>query len=120
MGAPLQRLQIIKAWLGSDGAFHQAVHDVARIAPGASVDPATCQPSGVGADTLCGTWTDPDFDEERAAVYYARVVENPSCRWTTWKCLSLPAEERPDGCTDPRVPPTVQERAWTSPIWYAP
>jgi hypothetical protein len=119
-GAPLQRIQIIKAWHGGDGTFHQAVHDVARVSPGASVDPDTCALRGDGADTLCSTWTDPDFDPDRAAVYYARVVENPSCRWTTWKCLSLPAEDRPDGCTDPRVPPTVQERAWTSPIWFTP
>jgi hypothetical protein len=117
-GAPLQRIQIIKAWHGSDGAFHQAVHDVARVSPGASVDPETCALRGEGADTLCASWIDPDFDPERAAVYYARVVENPSCRWTTWKCLSLPVEERPDGCTDPRVPRTVQERSWTSPIWF--
>jgi hypothetical protein len=117
-GAPLQRIQIIKAWHGSDGAFHQAVHDVARVSPGASVDPETCALHGEGADTLCASWIDPDFDPERAAVYYARVVENPSCRWTTWKCLSLPVEERPDGCTDPRVPRTVQERSWTSPIWF--
>jgi hypothetical protein len=119
-GAPLQRVQIIKAWHGSDGAFHQAVHDVARGSPGASVNPETCEQSGEGADALCATWADPDFDPNRAAVYYARVVESPSCRWTTWKCLSLPAGERPDGCTDPRVPRTLQERAWTSPIWFTP
>jgi hypothetical protein len=119
-GAPLQRIQIVKAWHGDDGAFHQAVHDVARVAPGASVAPATCALRGPGADALCATWSDPDFDPSRAAVYYARVVENPSCRWTTWKCVALPADERPDGCSDPRVPRSVQERAWTSPIWYTP
>jgi hypothetical protein len=119
-GAPLQRIQIVKAWHGGDGAFHEAVHDVARVEPGASVDPETCAPSGPGADALCATWSDPDFDPGRAAVYYARVVENPTCRWTTWKCLARPAGERPDGCADPRVPRTVQERAWTSPIWYTP
>jgi len=48
------------------------------------------------------------------------VVENPSCRWTTWKCLAMPAGERPNGCSDPRVPKTIQERAWTSPIWFTP
>jgi hypothetical protein len=119
-GAPLRRVQIIKAWHGSDGAFHQAVHDVARVPPGASVDLDTCALRGAGADSLCATWADPGFDPNQAAVYYARVVENPSCRWTTWKCLSLPVEKRPDGCTDPRVPPTVQERSCTSPIWFTP
>ena len=79
-----------------------------------------CALRGPGADTLCATWSDPDFAADRAAVYYARVVENPSCRWTTWMCHTLPAGERPDGCTDPRVPRTVQERSWTSPIWFTP
>jgi hypothetical protein len=119
-GAPLQRIQIVKAWHGGDGVFHQAVHDVARVAPGAAVDPETCALSGPGAPALCATWSDPDFDPEQAAVYYARVVENPSCRWTTWKCLALPEAERPDGCSDPRVPRTIQERAWTSPIFFTP
>ena len=119
-GAPLQRLQIIKAWPGEDGTFHEAVHEVARVAGGASVDLATCQLQGPGAETLCATWSDPTFDASRPAVYYARVVENPSCRWTTWQCLALPEAGRPDGCSDPRVPPTLQERAWTSPIWFLP
>ncbi len=118
-GAPLQRLQIVKAWLGEDG-FHQAVHDVAGGASDASVDPETCALRGGGADELCATWTDPDPTPRAGAVYYARVLENPSCRWTTWKCLELPAAERPDGCTDPRVPRTLQERAWTSPVWLTP
>jgi len=55
-----------------------------------------------------------------AAVYYARVIENPSCRWSTWHCLDIPEAERPDGCSDPRVPKTIQERAYTSPIWFEP
>jgi hypothetical protein len=119
-GAPLQRIQIVKAWHGDDGAFHQAVHDVAAVAAGASVDPETCALRGEGAEALCATWTDPGFDPDRPAVYYARVVENPSCRWTTWKCLAWPEIDRPDGCRDPRVPRTIRERAWTSPIWYSP
>jgi hypothetical protein len=53
-------------------------------------------------------------------VYYARVVENPSCRWHVWECSALPEAERPAGCADPEVPRTIQERAWTSPIWYSP
>jgi hypothetical protein len=119
-GAPLDRIQIVKAWYGRDGQFHQAVHDVARAREVASVDPETCALRGAGADLLCATWTDPDFDAERAAVYYARIVESPSCRWSTWRCLSFPSDERPDGCTDPRVPRALRERAWTSPIWHAP
>jgi hypothetical protein len=69
---------------------------------------------------LCASWTDPELDAAGAAVYYARILESPSCRWTTWKCNALPTEQRPDACSDARVPKTIQERAWTSPIWLAP
>jgi hypothetical protein len=120
MGAPLQRLQIVKAWYGSDGLFHQAVHDVAVAQGNASVDPASCELRGSGPGSLCATWVDPGFDATSAAVYYARVVESPSCRWTAWKCNSLPEGVRPDACSDPRVPRTIQERAWTSPVWFTP
>ncbi len=120
-GGLLQRLQIIKAWVGEDGLFHQEVHDVAGTAEnGAGVDSATCEPSGPGATALCGVWRDSGFDPSLDAVYYARVVENPSCRWSARLCLSLPAAERPDGCAAGRLPETIQERAWTSPIAYAP
>ncbi|GAB5453599.1 MAG: DUF3604 domain-containing protein [Halioglobus sp.] len=118
-GLPLQRLQVIKGWLGKGGEYHQQVVDVAGDANnGADVDPATCEPRGSGFSTLCGVWKDPAFDPNEDAVYYARVVENPSCRWTARMCLSLPEEERPDGCSNERLPRTVQERAWTAPIWY--
>ncbi len=117
----LQRIQIVKGWVGDEGEFHQAVFDVAGDPDGgAGVDEQTCQPTGTGADRLCAVWRDPDFDPGRAAVYYARIVENPSCRWSTRRCLALPEEERPDGCSDPRIPKTIQERAWTSPIWVEP
>jgi len=120
-GGLLQRIQIIKAWVGEDGLFHQEVHDVVGSAEnGAGVDAATCQPSGPGASELCGVWTDSGFDPSLDAIYYARVVENPSCRWSARLCLSLPAAERPDGCAAGRLPETIQERAWTSPIAYAP
>ncbi len=120
-GGLLQRIQVIKGWVGDDGHFWQSVHDVAgRADAAASVDPETCAPRGPGADALCGVWRDPDFDPQRRAVYYARVVENPSCRWSAWQCLDLPAGERPASCSDPAVPRVIQERAWTSPIWYAP
>jgi hypothetical protein len=63
-------------------------------------------------------WTDPDFDPSRSSVYYARVVEKPSCRWNALQCAALPEGERPAACADPDQPWKIQERAWTSPIWY--
>ena len=118
-GHPLQRLQIIKGWVGQDGQFHQQVIDIAGNADnGASVDPVSCETTGTGFASLCGVWTDPSFDASQDAVYYARAVENPSCRWSTRQCLLLPENERPDGCSNPRIPRTIQERAWTAPIWY--
>ncbi|NRA03586.1 MAG: DUF3604 domain-containing protein [Myxococcales bacterium] len=119
-GQKLQRAQIVKGWVGADGLFHQSVVDVAGGDNGASVDPATCHVSGPGYDALCGVWTDPDFDPKRRAVYYSRVVENPSCRWSTLTCNALPAAERPPECASAETPRTVQERLWTSPIWYTP
>ncbi|MYH31891.1 MAG: DUF3604 domain-containing protein, partial [Acidobacteria bacterium] len=116
---PLQRIQIIKGWVGDDGMFHEAIHDVAGDADnGADVSRATCERSGSGAASLCTVWTDPDFDPSRSAVYYARVVENPSCRWNAIQCAALPEEDRPAACMAPDLPWQIQERAWTSPIWY--
>ena len=120
-GGLLQRIQVVKGWVDTEGLFHQEVVDVAGNADnGADVDLDTCTPTGPGATSLCALWQDPDFDPNQDAVYYARVVENPSCRWSARLCLTLPPEERPDGCTSDQLPRVIQERAWTSPIWYAP
>lgn len=120
-GAPLQRIQIIKGWIDAAGEPHEQVFEVAGDPEnGATVDLDTCARHGEGFDTLCAVWQDPAFDAQQNAFYYARVVENPVCRWTTWECLRLPAEQRPEICTDETLPKTVQERAWTSPIWYNP
>ncbi|MCR9094852.1 MAG: DUF3604 domain-containing protein [bacterium] len=117
-GNLLQRVQIVKGWADPDGTFHQQVVDVAgRKDNGASVDTKTCEVSGPGERQLCSVWTDPDFDPNQRAVYYARVFENPSCRFSTRICAKTP--ER-DVCKVSSVPKTVQDRAWTSPIWYTP
>ncbi len=119
-GTSLQRLQVIKGWI-TNGEAHQQVYDVATAPQSdASVDLTTCAPVGQGANTLCAVWSDPDFDPAQRAFYYVRVLENPSCRWSTWLCNRLQGEQRAQLCSDPRIPKTIQERAWTSPIWYDP
>ena len=128
MSAPLQRVQIIKGWIDADGKTHEKVRDIAcsdgfdvdpttRRCPdnGASVDLATCKPTGdTGAMQLMTAWKDPDFDRSQGAFYYVRVLQNPTCRWSTYDALRLGREP------DPRVPATLRERVWSSPIWIDP
>ena len=59
-------------------------------------------------------WTDPDFNEKNRSFYYVRVLENPTCRWSTWDALRNGVKPRKD------LHSTIQERAWSSPIWYVP
>ncbi|MCB9639632.1 MAG: DUF3604 domain-containing protein [Myxococcales bacterium] len=120
-GTPLQRVQIIKGWVGADGRPYEKVFEVAGDPNnGATVDLQTCKASGAGADTLCAVWSDPEFDPKLHAFYYARAVENPTCRWSTRECIALPAEQRPASCQASHVQKSIQERAWTSPIWFRP
>jgi len=128
-GAPLQRVQIVKGWVDASGTTHEAVYDVAGDPEnGASVDTTTCTPSGAGADSLCTVWSDPDFDPAERAFYYARVLENPTCRWSTILCNAEGIDCSDPGsvpsthaeCCNPDVPKTIQERAWSTPIWYRP
>jgi hypothetical protein len=134
-GALLQRIQIVKGWV-EGGSAREKVLDVAGGANGAGVDLRTCEPTappagekGVpGSEELCSTWRDPDFDPSAPAFYYARVLENPTCRWSTRACLAAgvdcrdPASVRSgfEACCEEKVPKTIQERAWTSPIWFVP
>lgn len=121
VGTPLQRLQVIKGWYDEEGNHHQRVHDVAGNANNnASVNLHNCQRQGEGFEQLCAVWRDPDFDASQRAVYYLRAVENPSCRYSAHQCLSLPADQRPADCDNEEVAKTIQERAWSSPIWYSP
>jgi hypothetical protein len=119
-GAPLERIQIVKGWADASG-IHQEVYDVAgATAPDDSVDLQSCAPLSPGASELCAVWKDPGFDPARAAVYYARVLEVPTCRHSERSCLALPAADRPASCRDPGRTLSVRERAWTSPIWFSP
>ncbi|MBM3777486.1 MAG: DUF3604 domain-containing protein [Acidimicrobiia bacterium] len=123
--ANLQKVQIVKGW-SSGGETHERVYDVAcadGLTPdpnthtctdnGARVDVTTCNiTAGKGAAQLSTTWTDPEFSPADRAFYYVRVLENPTCRWTTHRALARksPIPE----------PSTIKERAWSSPIWYTP
>lgn len=130
-GNELQRIQIVKGWTDAWGQKHEAVFEVAGNPDnGAGVDTGTCTTTGTGYAELCQLWEDPQFDPDQEAFYYARVVENPSCRWTQRQCLaadppidcldpnSVPESYAP--CCDEDIPKTVQERSWTSPIWFNP
>jgi len=125
--AALQRLQIIKGWT-ADGVHNERVYDVAcsdgglpdsetHRCPdnGARVDVSDCSiTADVGDPELKTVWTDPDFDPRVRSFYYVRVLENPTCRWSTWDALRAGVPPRPNLKT------TIQERAWSSPIWYVP
>ena len=82
---------------------------------GARVDLSTCEyPSDVGAGELAAVWQDPGFDPDERAFYYVRALENPTCRWSTWDAIRNGTLPRAD------LPVTIQERVWSSPIWYVP
>ena len=126
-GANLDRLQVVKVWL-DHGKHTERVYDVAlsngrkvdsktgKAAPvGNTVDLKTAQYTNtIGATELSAVWQDPQFDSKVPAVYYLRVLEIPTPRWSTIvsvkRGLPLPGD----------VPATIQERGWSSPIWYTP
>jgi len=125
--APLQRLQIIKGWVET-GQPQEQVFDVA-CSDGMVVDPKThrCPNNGAkvnltdcsisadrGAAEMKTLWRDPSFDGKQKAFYYARVLENPSCRWSTWDALRAGVVPRDN------LESIIQERAWSSPIWLTP
>ena len=126
-GANLDRIQIVKGWLDTDGNTHEQVYDVVwagervpdgndKLPPvGNTVDiEAATWTNTIGASELATVWTDPEFDPKHSAFYYARVIEIPTPRWVLYDKVRLGAE-LPKGAVL-----THQERAYTSPIWYAP
>jgi len=127
IGANLDRIQVIKGWLDADGATHEQVYDVVwsgnrsvgsdgKLPPvGNTVDVANANwVNTIGTPELGTVWTDPDFDPAQKAVYYVRVIEIPTPRWTTYDAFRF-GVSLPEG-----APTSTQERAYTSPIWYTP
>jgi hypothetical protein len=146
---PLERIQIIKGWVRADGTTHERVVDVlGSETEGLGVDMNSCATTATGHASLCSVWEDPDYTEGEAAFYYARILETPSCRWSTLQCQAADVNPFSESCStqadianqlanaqgnsgdlygicctnperDPFYSPTIRERAWTSPIWLS-
>jgi len=127
IGANLDRIQIVKGWLDSDGNTHEKVYNVAWSdgrtlgadgslpAVGNTVDLASATwANSIGASELATVWTDPDFDPAASSFYYARVLEIPTPPWYAYDAFRF-GIDMPAG-----APTSQQERAYTSPIWYTP
>jgi len=126
-GANLDRIQIIKGWVDSNGEIHEKIYNVA-LSDGRQTDESGQAPkvgntvnaaeatytNDIGDPQLSVVWTDPDFNPEAPAYYYARVIQIPTPRWSTYDAKTLGVEPRDD------LPVSIQERAWTSPIWNNP
>ncbi|MEP1594206.1 MAG: DUF3604 domain-containing protein, partial [Halieaceae bacterium] len=138
----------IKGWVPADGTTHERVFDVAGSDDtGGWVNENSCAVTGSGYSKLCTVWRDPDYTASENAFYYVRVLENPSCRWSTHQCMAAGvnpfSEQCPEQATkmtesvsgaigdvygrccldpakEPFYSPVIQERAWTSPIWINP
>ncbi|NOE26723.1 DUF3604 domain-containing protein [Ruegeria sp. HKCCD6157] len=123
----LDRIQIVKGWVTEDGETQEKVFDVVwsgdrdlgaegKLPPvGNTVDVETGTfTNSIGSPELITVWSDPEFDPEQKAFYYARVLEIPTPRWTVYEAIRF-GDELPE-----EVPTSTQERAYTSPIWYTP
>lgn len=126
-GANLDRIQIIKGWHDSNGETHERIFDVACSRDRAIIDERCHKPVGstvdiktatysntIGEAMLASYWSDPAFDPLQEAFYYVRVLEIPSPRWTTYDAAFF-GMDLPEN-----VPAEIQDRAYTSPIWYSP
>lgn len=150
-GTDIQGVQIIKGWTDSSGQSHERIYQViGGPENGASVDANSCARTGKGLASACAVWKDPHFDANENAFYYARLLENPTCRWSTLQCKSFDVDPFSKDCKsqaakatalakdngawgdqvfekcclseseEPFYSPVIQERAWSSPIWYTP
>ena len=145
LGTPLERIEIVKGWVDAAGAPHAKVFSIAGAAAGPAPAADCSITKTAQPEQLCGTWSDPEFDARQSALYYARVLENPTCRWSTWACVkqavdcaqldastgALPgAMAGYEGCcaitqtagsyTGKNRFDVIEERAWSSPVWYQP
>ena len=146
---PLERIQIIKGWVDDAGETHERVVNVlGEETVGLGVDMNSCAATAPGHASLCTVWEDPSYVKGESAFYYARILETPSCRWSTLQCQAAGVNPLSDSCgvqaekanllandngdsgniygvcctnpeTDPFYSPTIRERAWTSPIWLS-
>jgi hypothetical protein len=145
LGTPLERIEIIKGWVDASGTPHAQVFPIAGAASGPA-PAADCSITTAGQpEQLCGVWSDPAFDPTQPALYYARVLEDPTCRWSTWMCVKKSIDCSQLDPTSGALPgtaagyegccviaqqngaysatsrfDTIEERAWTSPVWYQP
>jgi hypothetical protein len=128
LGANLDRVQVVKGWIDGDGSTHERVYDVfwsdgrepgadgSVPAVGSTVDLATASyENSIGSVAMQGMWRDPAFDPTQPAFYYVRVLEIPTPRHQVYDALALGMDPAATG-----FPTTIQERAWSSPIWYTP
>ena len=148
-GNGIERIQIVKGWVDDTGQTHEVVHDAAgKASAGLGVNPDTCEPIATGLSEVCTVWQDPGYDPDQNAFYYARLIETPSCRWSTQQCqaagvnpFSSDCEAQKDEANaralnagavgpvydnccrtaedEPFYSPVIRERAWSSPIWVA-
>ena len=127
-GANLDRVQVIKGWRDENGELHERIYNVALSdgrtenangeaeAVGSTVDVRDASyNNSIGDPELAVVWTDPDFNRDELAFYYLRVLEIPTPRWTAYDAKFYGLKDLPD-----EIPMIIQERAYTSPIWYTP
>jgi hypothetical protein len=127
-GANLDRVQVVKGWLDAKDETHEQIWDVV-VSGGRKIDgdgrcktpvgntvnvPDASYQNTIGAPMLLGYWKDPNFNPKERAFYYVRVIEIPTPRWTTYDAKFF-GTKPPANC-----PTQIQDRAYTSPIWYAP
>jgi hypothetical protein len=148
-GNPIERIQVIKGWVDDSGETREQIFDVIGAkGDGLGIDTNSCEPTARGLADACTVWEDPQFVAGQNAFYYARLIETPSCRWSTRQCQAAGvnpfasdceaqrdlANDRAlaegatgpvyDNCcrkaeNEPFYSPVIQERAWSSPIWVA-